>query len=70
MGDWKAIQPAPKAPYELYNLAQDLEEKQDQAANYPEILARLKARAEAERVPAVEGQVLDPAAGFQGHPAR
>jgi hypothetical protein len=70
MGDWKAIQPGPKAPYELYNLAQDIEEKQDVAARYPEVLARLKARADAERAPAVEGEVLDRALGFQNHSAR
>jgi arylsulfatase A-like enzyme len=70
MGDWKAIQPKPKAPFELYNLAEDIEEKHDQAAKYPEILAKLKARAEAEHVPAVVGEVLDPALGFQNHAAR
>jgi arylsulfatase A-like enzyme len=70
MGDWKAIQPGPKAPFELYNLAEDPEEKHDQAAKYPEILARLKSRAETEHTPVVPGGVLDPAAGFQNHAAR
>jgi hypothetical protein len=51
-------------------LAEDIEEKHDQAAKYPEILARLKARAEAEHVPAVVGEVLDSALGFQNHAAR
>jgi arylsulfatase A-like enzyme len=70
IGDWKAIRPGPKAPFELYNLADDLEEKQDQAARYPEVLARLKARAVAEHTPAVVGEVLDPALGFKDHAAR
>jgi arylsulfatase A-like enzyme len=69
-GDWKAIQPGPKASYELYNLAEDLEEKHDLAAKHPEILARLKALAAAEHTPVEVGQVLDPAQGFQNHAAR
>jgi arylsulfatase A-like enzyme len=70
IGDWKAIRPAPARPFELYNLADDLEERHDVAERFPEILAKLKAKAEAEHVPEVVGQVLDPALGFQGHAAR
>jgi arylsulfatase A-like enzyme len=70
IGDWKAIKPGPKAPFELYNLADDIEEKQDQATRYPEVLARLKAKADAEHTPAVVGAVLDPALGFKDHASR
>jgi hypothetical protein len=34
------------------------------------VLARLKARAEAEHSPAVPGQVLDSTLGFQNHAAK
>ncbi len=70
MGDWKAIQPAKNKPLELYNLAEDIEEKHDLAARFPDVLAKLKAKAEAEHTPNVVGSVLDPAQGFQGHAAR
>ena len=70
MGDWKAIQPAKGKPLELYNLAEDIEEKHDLAARFPDVLAKLKAKAEAEHTPNVVGDVLDPAQGFQGHAAR
>jgi arylsulfatase A-like enzyme len=70
MGEWKAIQPAKGKPWELYNLAEDIEEKHDLAARFPEVLARLKAKAEAEHTPNVVGEVLDASQGFQGHAAR
>ncbi len=41
MGDWKAVKPAIKKPWELYNLKTDLEEKQDVAAKNPEIMEKI-----------------------------
>lgn len=70
VGDWKAIQPAAKQPFELYNLAEDIEEKHDLAARFPDKLATLKALHEASRTPVKYGQVLDPTLGFQGHEAK
>jgi arylsulfatase A len=70
MGDWKAIQPGKNRPFELYNLASDIEEKQNVAARFPDVLAKLKARAEAEHTPVRLGQVLDPEQGFKNHAAQ
>jgi len=47
-GNWKAYRAAPGKPIELYNLADDLGERQNVAAQHPEIVAgmeRLLARA-------------------------
>lgn len=44
LGDWKAVQPRPKAPLELYNLRDDPAEKTDLAEKHPEILAKIQAR--------------------------
>ena len=70
MGDWKAIRPTPAKPFELYNLAEDIEEKHDLAERYPDILTKLKARADIEHTPNVLGKVLDPTLGFQNHAAK
>jgi arylsulfatase A-like enzyme len=43
MGDWKAVRPQAGAPLELYNLSTDLGEKQDVAAQNPEVVARIEA---------------------------
>lgn len=50
-GDWKAYQPSRNAAWELYDLAQDPSEAQNRAAEKPEILAKLRARAAAEHTP-------------------
>jgi arylsulfatase A len=42
MGDWKAINPQPNAPLELYNLKTDRAEKQDVAATNPEIMKQIQ----------------------------
>ncbi len=42
LGDWKAYRPAPNRPLQLYNLAEDLGEKQDLAEARPEIAEKLK----------------------------
>jgi arylsulfatase A-like enzyme len=41
-GPWKAIRPAPDGPVELYQLVDDLAEKDDVAAKHPEVVARLE----------------------------
>ena len=56
MGDWKAVRPQAGAPLELYNLVTDLGEKQNVAAQHPEVVARIEAylktaRTESERWP-------------------
>ncbi len=59
MKNWKAVRPGRHAPWELYDLAEDIEEKHDLAEKHPEILKRMIAVAEREHVPAVEGKYFD-----------
>jgi len=56
MGDWKAVRPKTGAPLELYNLKTDEGEKQNIAAQHPEIVAKIEdylktARTESEQWP-------------------
>ena len=56
MGDWKAVRLGPGAPLELYNLSIDLSEKQNVAAQNPEVVAKIEAylkiaRTESEQWP-------------------
>ncbi|RUL88315.1 arylsulfatase [Tautonia sociabilis] len=43
MGRWKGVRLAPDGPLELYDLETDLGEEKDQAAEHPEIVARIEA---------------------------
>jgi len=56
MGDWKAVRLQPGAPLELYDLRTDLSEKQNVAAQNPEVVAKIEAylktaRTESEQWP-------------------
>ena len=56
MRDWKAVRPQAGAPLELYNLSTDLGEKQNAAAESPEVVARIEeylkgSRTESEQWP-------------------
>ena len=42
VGDWKLVQPRDKAPWELYNLADDIGETRDVAAQHPEIVKSIR----------------------------
>jgi arylsulfatase A-like enzyme len=42
MGEWKAVRPQAEKPLELYNLKADLGEKNNVAAQYPEIIGKLE----------------------------
>lgn len=58
-GDWKAVKPRNKQTIELYNLKEDLAEKNDLAAKEPEIAAKLtkmlgEVRTESELFPLVK----------------
>jgi arylsulfatase A-like enzyme len=59
MGDWKAIQPRTNGAWELYDLAKDIGEQHDVAAEHADVLAKMKAYAEAAHEPAVEGVFHD-----------
>jgi arylsulfatase A-like enzyme len=74
-GDWKAIQPKAGAAWELYDLKNDVSERNDLAARHPDILARLQGYAKAAHAPVVEGTFTstelherDRAAKFGGNP--
>jgi len=42
MGEWKAVRPSPSAPLELYNLAEDIGETRNLAADKPELVKRME----------------------------
>ena len=42
LGDWKAIRAKPQSPIELYDLARDVSETTDVAAQHPAVLARIE----------------------------
>jgi arylsulfatase A-like enzyme len=53
--NWRAVQPKPNAPWELYDLAADPSESNDLSAAQPEILAKLKQLAADAHQPVREG---------------
>jgi arylsulfatase A-like enzyme len=58
-GNWKAIRPALNAPWELYDLAHDVSETHNLAAQHPDVLARLQRLAEEAHRPAQSGDIYD-----------
>jgi arylsulfatase A-like enzyme len=54
-GQWRAVRPKARQPWELYDLATDPSESKNLAAAQPAILAKLTVLAEKAYVPAVEG---------------
>jgi arylsulfatase A-like enzyme len=42
MGDWKGVRPRPGGPIELYNLKQDIGERNNLAASQPEVVQRIE----------------------------
>jgi len=61
MNHWKAVRPKPDAPWELYDLAKDLSETTDVAAQHADVLAQMERYAAEAHSPAVEGTFHDPA---------
>lgn len=59
VNDWKAIQPAREAPWELYDLSVDPSETDDVADRHPDLLARMKAFARESHVPVKPGTFRD-----------
>ncbi len=59
MGDWKAIQPGKKRSWELYDLSKDISEKNDVAADHPELLAKIQKFAAASHEDARPGSYAD-----------
>lgn len=50
-GDWKAVRPGPKAQWELYNLKDDIAEKNDLSAAQPQIVNKILQFAQAAHTP-------------------
>ena len=67
MGSWKAVRPDKDGPFELYDLSADVEELNDVAAQYPDILEKMTQYAGDAHTPIREGEILDPSMGFKGH---
>ncbi len=65
MLDWKAVRPGPDQPFELYNLAVDLQEQHNVAKEHPEILGAMVERSKRAHRPPRHGRVLDPSVGFR-----
>lgn len=59
-GHWKAIQPNENKPWELYDLSSDIEESESVAQAHPDLLAEMKAFAEASHEPVRPGTYSDP----------
>lgn len=67
MGNWKAVRPAGAEEFELYDLRRDLEELNNVADQYPDILRKMAAYAREAHSPPCKGEVLDASLGFRGH---
>jgi len=65
--NWKAIKPSNKENFELYNLADDIEEKNNIADQHPDIVKKIEEFARSAHQPQVSGTVIDASAGFKGH---
>jgi arylsulfatase A len=50
-GNWKAVRPRPRAGWELYDLAMDIGEERDLAAEQPKVLAKIEAICRAAHTP-------------------
>ena len=57
--NWKAIQPARNAPWELYDLNADLGESDNVATQHPDLLTRMQAFARQSHVPVQPGTFTD-----------
>jgi arylsulfatase A-like enzyme len=65
-GDWKIVQRKAGEPFELYDLAKDVAEKTNVAAEHPDVVARLKAIADREHAePRNDPSGLDRAVGIK-----
>ena len=71
MGNFKAVKPAKNKPFELYDLGKDIEEKNNIAANHPDILEKMKKFAQQAHTPNITGTYLPGGKkkSFKGHEA-
>ncbi len=61
MDHWKAVRPRPNAPWELYDLANDIREQYNIAAAHPAVLAKMAEFARQAHAPVQEGVFHDTA---------
>jgi len=59
MGNWKAVRVGATSDWELYDLAKDISEKSNVAANHPEVLAQMKGFASEAHRPIQTGEIYD-----------
>jgi arylsulfatase A-like enzyme len=59
VGDWKGVQPKSGAAWELYDLARDVEEKNDLAGEHAAIVEKMKGIAQREHTPQPTAGVFD-----------
>lgn len=59
VGDWKAIRPGADKAWELYDLSRDISERNDVAADHPDLLAKMKAYAAQSHEPVRAGTYAD-----------
>ncbi len=67
MGNFKAVKPGRNKPFELYDLSEDISEKNNIADARPEILNQMKAYARQSHTENLIGDVLDEDKRFKGH---
>ncbi len=77
LGDWKAVRPAPRrgvaaGPFELYNLAEDISETANVAAEHPDIIAKIEAIAREAHAEHINGDYVPGGKelAFQNHQAK
>jgi len=60
MGHWKAVRPQAAEPLELYNLQNDLPEKQNVAREHPDLVAKFEAYFKAARTESSDWPIKKP----------
>jgi len=70
MGNFKAVKPGKDKPFELYDLSKDISEKNDIAAERPEILTQMKKYAQQAHAENVPGGWIDEEKRFKDHKAK
>ncbi len=67
INNYKGIRPTPDAPFELYDLSRDIEEKSNIADDYPHMVKQMAAFAEQAHMDNITGHWIDRSKGFKGH---
>ena len=67
IGNWKGLKKSKDEPFELYDLDNDIEEKNNVAENHPDIIARMKKYVAEAHENNVTGYWLDKSKRFKGH---